>query len=112
VHTILYACIDYLTAPMDIEYIQGIIPDAREEVARHADDSEPFSALAFIVMTDPYVGRLTFFRVYSGTLSSGSYVQSSTKGKRERVGRILQMHANHREEISMVYSGDIAAAVG
>ncbi|MBC8845022.1 elongation factor G, partial [Escherichia coli] len=74
-------------------------PDG-EEAARHADDSEPFSSLAFKVMTDPYVGRLTFFRVYSGTLNSGSYVQNSTKGKRERVGRILQMHANHREEIS------------
>ena len=76
------------------------------------DDSEPFSALAFKVMTDPYVGKLTFFRVYSGVLESGSYVQNSTKGKRERVGRILQMHANSREEISEVYAGDIAAAVG
>src|SRR5690606_9175916 len=112
VQKVLDAVIDYLPAPTDIESIKGIIPDTGEEVARHADDSEPFSALAFKVMTDPYVGRLTFFRVYSGTLSSGSYVQNSTKGKRERVGRILQMHANHREEISMVYSGDIAAAVG
>ena len=77
-----------------------------------SDDNEPFSALAFKVMTDPYVGKLTFFRVYSGTFKSGSYVQNSTKGKRERVGRILQMHANTREEISEVYAGDIAAAVG
>ncbi|MBW8350610.1 elongation factor G [Bacillus sp. IITD106] len=112
VQKVLDAVLDYLPAPTDIESIKGIIPDTDEEVARHADDSEPFSALAFKVMTDPYVGRLTFFRVYSGTLNSGSYVQNSTKGKRERVGRILQMHANHREEISTVYSGDIAAAVG
>jgi len=112
VQKVLDAVIDYLPAPTDIESIKGIIPDTDEEVARHADDSEPFSALAFKVMTDPYVGRLTFFRVYSGTLNSGSYVQNSTKGKRERIGRILQMHANHREEISTAYSGDIAAAVG
>ncbi|MBS4201541.1 elongation factor G [Bacillus sp. FJAT-49732] len=112
VQKVLDAVLDYLPAPTDIESIKGTIPDTDEEVARHADDSEPFSALAFKVMTDPYVGRLTFFRVYSGTLNSGSYVQNSTKGKRERVGRILQMHANHREEISTVYSGDIAAAVG
>jgi len=112
VQKVLDAVLDYLPAPTDIESIKGIIPDTDEEVARHADDSEPFSALAFKVMTDPYVGRLTFFRVYSGTLNSGSYVQNSTKGKRERIGRILQMHANHREEISTAYSGDIAAAVG
>ncbi|MBS4224944.1 elongation factor G [Lederbergia citrea] len=112
VQKVLDAVIDYLPAPTDIEAINGTIPDTDEEVARHADDSEPFSSLAFKVMTDPYVGRLTFFRVYSGTLNSGSYVFNSTKGKRERVGRILQMHANHREEISTVYSGDIAAAVG
>ncbi|MBS4221037.1 elongation factor G [Bacillus sp. FJAT-49711] len=112
VQKVLDAVLDYLPAPTDIESIKGIVPDTEEEVARHADDSEPFSALAFKVMTDPYVGRLTFFRVYSGTLNSGSYVQNSTKGKRERIGRILQMHANHREEISTAYSGDIAAAVG
>ncbi|MBS4179676.1 elongation factor G [Lederbergia citrea] len=112
VQKVLDAVIDYLPAPTDIEAINGTVPDTDEEVARHADDSEPFSSLAFKVMTDPYVGRLTFFRVYSGTLNSGSYVFNSTKGKRERVGRILQMHANHREEISTVYSGDIAAAVG
>ena len=88
------------------------LPDTDEEVERHSSDEEPFSALAFKVMTDPYVGKLTFFRVYSGTLQSGSYVLNSTKGKRERVGRILQMHANSREEISEVYAGDIAAAVG
>jgi len=112
VQKVLDAVIDYLPAPTDIEAIKGTVPGTEEEVTRPADDSAPFSALAFKVMTDPYVGRLTFFRVYSGTLQSGSYVQNSTKGKRERIGRILQMHANHREEISTAYSGDIAAAVG
>ncbi|EPC4911181.1 elongation factor G [Listeria monocytogenes] len=111
VQPMLDAVLDYLPAPTDVPAINGVLPDG-EEAARHADDSEPFSSLAFKVMTDPYVGRLTFFRVYSGTLNSGSYVQNSTKGKRERVGRILQLHANHREEISIVYAGDIAAAVG
>lgn len=111
VQPMLDAVLDYLPAPTDVPAINGVLPGG-EEAARHADDSEPFSSLAFKVMTDPYVGRLTFFRVYSGTLNSGSYVQNSTKGKRERVGRILQMHANHREEISIVYAGDIAAAVG
>ncbi|WP_099222965.1 elongation factor G [Listeria costaricensis] len=111
VQPMLDAVIDYLPAPTDVPAIKGILPDG-EEAERHASDEEPFSSLAFKVMTDPYVGRLTFFRVYSGTLNSGSYVQNSTKGKRERVGRILQMHANHREEIDIVYSGDIAAAVG
>ena len=106
------AVVDYLPSPLDVPAIKGTLPDTDEEVERHADDNEPFSALAFKVMTDPYVGKLTFFRVYSGTLQSGSYVQNSTKGKRERVGRILQMHANHREEISEVHAGDIAAAVG
>ena len=90
----------------------GTNPDTEEEVTRPADDNGPFSALAFKVMTDPYVGKLTFFRVYSGTLNAGSYVQNTSKGKRERVGRILQMHADSREEISEVHSGDIAAAVG
>ncbi|WP_088810693.1 MULTISPECIES: elongation factor G [Listeria] len=111
VQPMLDAVIDYLPAPTDVPSIKGVLPDG-EESERHASDEEPFSSLAFKVMTDPYVGRLTFFRVYSGTLNSGSYVQNSTKGKRERVGRILQMHANHREEIDIVYSGDIAAAVG
>ncbi|WP_449538475.1 elongation factor G [Ferdinandcohnia sp. Marseille-Q9671] len=112
VQKMLDAVIDYLPAPTDVESIKGHVPDSEEEVERHSDDNEPFAALAFKVMTDPYVGKLTFFRVYSGTLNSGSYVQNSTKGKRERVGRILQMHANSREEISTVYAGDIAAAVG
>jgi elongation factor G len=112
VQLMLDAVIDYLPSPLDVPAIKGTLPDSDEVVERHSSDEEPFSALAFKVMTDPYVGKLTFFRVYSGTLSSGSYVQNSTKGKRERVGRILQMHANSREEISMVYAGDIAAAVG
>jgi elongation factor G len=112
VQKMLDAVIDYLPSPLDVPSINGTLPDSDELVERHADDSEPFSALAFKVMTDPYVGKLTFFRVYSGTMESGSYVQNSTKGKRERVGRILQMHANHRQEISVVHAGDIAAAVG
>ena len=112
VQLMIDAAVDYLPSPLDVPAIKGTLPDTEEEVERHADDSEPFSALAFKVMTDPYVGKLTFFRVYSGTLQSGSYVQNSSKGKRERVGRILQMHANHREEISEVHAGDIAAAVG
>lgn len=112
VQLMLDAVIDYLPAPTDVPPIKGVIPDTEEETVRKSSDDEPFAALAFKVMTDPYVGKLTFFRVYSGTLSSGSYVINSTKGKRERIGRILQMHANHREEISMVYAGDIAAAVG
>ena len=112
VQLMLDAVVDYLPSPLDVPAIQGILPDSEETVERHADDNEPFSALAFKVMTDPYVGRLTFFRVYSGTLQAGSYVQNSTKGKRERVGRILQMHANSRSEIPEVFAGDIAAAVG
>ncbi|WNF23091.1 elongation factor G [Mesobacillus jeotgali] len=112
VQLMLDAVIDYLPSPLDVPAIKGTLPDSDEEVERHSDDNEPFSALAFKVMTDPYVGKLTFFRVYSGTLESGSYVQNSTKGKRERIGRILQMHANSRQEISKVYAGDIAAAVG
>ena len=112
VRLMLDAVIDYLPSPVDVPAIKGTLPDSEEEVERHSSDEEPFSALAFKVMTDPYVGKLTFFRVYSGTLQSGSYVINSTKGKRERVGRILQMHANSREEISEVYAGDIAAAVG
>ncbi|MFS8630813.1 MAG: elongation factor G, partial [Bacillales bacterium] len=112
VQKLLDAVVDYLPSPVDIPSIKGVNPETEEEVERHASDDEPFSALAFKVMTDPYVGKLTFFRVYSGTLNSGSYVKNTTKGKRERIGRILQMHANHREEISTVYAGDIAAAVG
>jgi elongation factor G len=112
VQPMLDAVVDFLPAPTDIPAIKGHLPDSEDEVTREADDNGPFSALAFKIMSDPYVGKLTFFRVYSGTLSSGSYVLNSTKGKRERVGRILQMHANHRQEIDMVYSGDIAAAVG
>ncbi len=112
VRKMLDAVVDYLPAPTDVPSIKGILPDSDEEVIRESSDSQPFSALAFKVMTDPYVGKLTFFRVYSGVLESGSYVQNSTKGKRERVGRILQMHANSREEIAKVYAGDIAAAVG
>ncbi|ELK46849.1 elongation factor G [Halobacillus sp. ACCC02827] len=112
VQLLIDGVIDYLPSPLDVPPIEGHVPQTEEEVVRKADDKEPFSALAFKVATDPYVGKLTFFRVYSGTLNSGSYVQNSTKGKRERVGRILQMHANSREEISTVYAGDIAGAVG
>lgn len=108
----LDAVVDYLPSPLDVPSIKGVDPNTDQEVERHSSDEEPFSALAFKVMTDPFVGRLTFFRVYSGTLQSGSYVKNSTKGKRERVGRILQMHANSRQEIPEVFSGDIAAAVG
>ena len=111
VQLVLDAVINYLPAPTDIPAIKGILPNG-DESERPADDSAPFSSLAFKVMTDPFVGRLSFFRVYSGTLSSGSYVLNATKDKKERIGRILQMHANSREEIDMVYSGDIAAAVG
>ncbi|MDR4944892.1 elongation factor G [Neobacillus cucumis] len=113
VQLMLDAVIDYLPSPLDVPSIKGHAVDDEDEVLeRHSSDEEPFSALAFKVMTDPYVGKLTFFRVYSGTLESGSYVQNSTKGKRERIGRILQMHANSRQEISKVFAGDIAAAVG
>ncbi|SDJ09210.1 elongation factor G [Natribacillus halophilus] len=112
VQLMLDAVIDYLPAPTDVPAIKGFKPQSEEEVTREADDEGPFSALAFKVMTDPYVGKLTFFRVYSGTLSAGTYVQNTSKNKRERVGRILQMHANSREEITTVYSGDIAAGIG
>ncbi|KQL52119.1 elongation factor G [Heyndrickxia shackletonii] len=112
VQLMLDAVIDYLPSPLDVPAIKGTAPDSDEVIEKHSSDDEPFAALAFKVMTDPYVGKLTFFRVYSGTLQSGSYVTNSTKGKRERVGRILQMHANHRAEISEVHAGDIAAAVG
>ena len=112
VQLMLDAVIDYMPSPVDIPPIKGVVPDTEEEEERPADDNGPFSALAFKIMADPYVGKLAFFRVYSGTLDSGSYVYNSTKGKKERVGRILQMHANKREDIEKVYSGDIAAAVG
>ena len=112
VQPMLDAVVEYLPSPLDVPAIKGVNPDTDEEVERHSSDEEPFAALAFKVMTDPFVGKLTFFRVYSGILSSGSYVKNSTKGKRERVGRILQMHANTRNEIAEVYAGDIAAAVG
>ena len=112
VQLMLDAVIDYLPSPLDVPAITGTVPGTEEVVARPADDDAPFAALAFKVMTDQFVGRLTFFRVYSGTLNGGSYVKNATKGKRERIGRILQMHANSRNEIPVVYSGDIAAAVG
>ncbi|MCR5308108.1 MAG: elongation factor G [bacterium] len=111
VKLMLDAVIDYLPAPTDVANIKGHTPDG-EEIERISGDDQPFSALAFKVMTDPFVGRVTFFRVYSGTMTSGSYVTNSTKGKRERFGRLLQMHANHRQEIEEVYAGDIAAVVG
>ena len=112
VQMMLDGVVDYMPSPLDIPPIKGINPETEEEVERVADDNGPFSALAFKIMADPFVGKLAFFRVYSGTLQTGSYVYNSTKGKKERVGRILQMHANHRQEIEQVYSGDIAAAVG
>lgn len=112
VQLMLDAVIDYLPSPLDIPAIKGINPDTDAEETRPASDEEPFAALAFKIMTDSFVGRLTFFRVYSGVLQSGSYVLNTSKGKRERIGRILQMHANSRQEIDTVYSGDIAAAVG
>ena len=112
VQKLLDAIVAYMPSPLDIPAITGTIPGTDEEDSRPADDNAPFSALAFKIMTDPYVGRLSFFRVYSGTASAGTTVLNSTKGQRERLGRILQMHANHREDIETVYSGDIAAAVG
>ena len=112
VQLMLDGVVDYMPAPIDIPAIKGIDPETGEECERPSDDKAPFSALAFKIMTDPYVGKLAFFRVYSGTLDAGSYVYNSTKGQKGRIGRILQMHANKREEIDKVYSGDIAAAVG
>ncbi len=112
VQPMLDAVVDFMPAPTDIAAIKGVNPDTGEEDERPSSDKEPFAALAFKIMADPYVGKLAFFRVYSGTLSSGSYVFNSTKGKKERIGRILQMHANNRKELDIVYSGDIAAAVG
>ena len=112
VQKLLDAIVDYLPAPTDVESIRGINPDTQEEEVRHSSDNEPFSALAFKIATDPYVGRLCFFRVYSGSVTSGSTVYNSTKGKNERMGRILQMHSNHRQDIEVCYAGDIAAVVG
>lgn len=112
IQPMLDAVVDYMPAPVDIPAIKGINPDTNEEDKRESSDEEPFAALAFKIMADPFVGKLAFFRVYSGTLNAGSYVFNSIKGKKERIGRILQMHANNRKEIEVVYSGDIAAAVG
>lgn len=112
IQPMLDAIVRYLPSPLDLPPVKGMALATGEEIERKADDSEPFSALAFKIMADPYVGKLAFFRVYSGTLNAGSYVLNSTKGKKERIGRILQMHANHRQEMEAVYTGDIAAAVG
>lgn len=112
VQPLLDAVVEYLPSPVDIPAVKGVNPETGEEDQRHASDSEPFSALAFKIMADPFVGKLAFFRVYSGTVAAGSYVYNATKGKRERLGRILRMHANHRAEVEMAYAGDIAAAVG
>ncbi len=112
VQKLLDCVVDYMPSPVDVPSIKGINPDTEEEDERPADDSAPFSSLAFKIATDPFVGKLCFFRVYSGTITSGSHVYNSTKDNKERIGRILQMHANHREDIDIVYSGDIAAAVG
>ncbi len=112
VQKLLDAVVDYMPSPLDIPAIKGVNPETDEEIERHASDDEPFSALAFKIMTDPFVGKLAFFRVYSGTLNAGSNVYNSNKGNQERIGRILQMHANDRKDIDIVYSGDIAAAVG
>ena len=112
VQNMLDAVIEYMPSPLDVPPIKGVIPRTEEEAVRHSSDDEPFAALAFKIMTDPFVGKLAFFRVYSGTLNSGSHVYNSVKDNKERIGRILQMHANHREDIETVYAGDIAAAVG
>ncbi|HHW49266.1 MAG TPA: elongation factor G [Clostridiaceae bacterium] len=112
VQQLLDAVVDYLPSPLDIPPVSGVDPNSDEEVQRITDDNEPFSALAFKIVADPFVGKLCFFRVYSGTLSSGSYIYNSTKGKKERIGRLLLIHANHREDVDTVYAGDIAAAVG
>ena len=112
VQPLLDAIVDYMPAPTDIEAIKGINPDTEEEEIRRSSDDEPFSALAFKIATDPFVGKICYFRVYSGTVAAGSSVYNSVKDNRERMGRILQMHANHREDLDICYSGDIAAAVG
>lgn len=111
VQELLDNIVDYMPAPTDIPHIKGVLEDGTEEERISADD-QPFAALAFKIMTDPYVGKLTFFRVYSGTLESGSYVLNANKGKKERIGRLIQMHANNRQDITKVYAGDIACAVG
>ena len=112
VQHLLDAIVDYLPSPIDVDHVRGVNPDTDEEEVRKTDDDEPFAGLAFKMVADPFVGKLAYFRVYSGTLESGSYVYNSTKGKKERVGRLVLMHANHREEIDKVYSGDICAIVG
>ena len=112
VQKLLDAIVDFMPSPLDIPAIQGVNPETEEEDERPADDNAPFSALAFKIMTDPFVGRLSFVRVYSGKLTTGSTVLNSTKNQKERIGRILQMHANHREDIEEIYSGDIAAVIG
>jgi elongation factor G len=112
VQMLLDAVVDYLPSPLDIPAVEGVNPRNGGKIFRHAADDEPFSAIAFKIMSDPYVGKLTYFRVYSGTLRAGSYVYNPSKEKKERVGRILQMHANHRDDITEVFAGDIAAAVG
>src|SRR5215208_662177 len=112
IQPMLDGVVDFLPSPLDVPPMIGLDPRTRAEIVRTPSDSEPFSALAFKIAADPFVGKLAFFRVYSGTLKAGSYVMNPTKGKKERIGRILQMHANHREEIDIVYAGDIAAAVG
>ncbi|MGI6065780.1 MAG: elongation factor G [Bacillota bacterium] len=112
VQPLLNAIVDFMPAPTDVPAIRGVVTGTEEEAERHSNDQEPFSALAFKIMTDPYVGKLSFFRIYSGVLKSGSYVYNSSKGKKERVGRLLQMHANHREEVHEAHAGDILAAVG
>jgi elongation factor G len=112
IQPLLDAIVDYMPSPLEVPAITGINPETKEEETRASDDNIPFSALAFKIMTDPYVGKLTFFRVYSGSLTTGSYIFNSTKGKKERIGRILKMHANHREDVSEIRAGDIAAAVG
>ena len=112
VQHLLDAIVDYLPSPIDVDHVKGINPDTGEEEIRKTDDDEPFAGLAFKMVADPFVGKLAYFRAYSGTLSAGSYVYNATKGKKERVGRLVLMHANHREEIDQIYSGDICAIVG
>ena len=112
VQKLLDAIVDYMPSPVDIPAIDGVNPDTGEEDVRHADDNAPFSGLAFKIATDPFVGRLSFVRVYSGILNTGTAVLNSTKHQRERIGRILQMHANHREDIECCYAGDICAVIG
>ena len=112
IQMLLDAVVDYMPSPLDIPPVKGTNPDTEEEETREADDNAPLSALAFKIMADPFVGKLAFFRVYSGTLKAGTYVYNSTKGKKERVGRILRMHANHREEVQEAYTGDIGGIVG